>query len=195
MHEPEIANPKELEEVRGKNFTRTVAMVTSIFAVLLAITSLGGNHAMKDMLLAQQQASNQWAYYQAKSIREHLYESQATLLENQLDLLSGNINPQAAEKARASIKAFGEQGERYSNDKKEIEQEARKLEKERDINRTKDFYFEFGGALLEIAIVMASVSIIALSPALFSFSIVIASLGTLMSANGYLQIFALPFPG
>ena len=53
MHEPEIANPKELEEVRGKNFTRTVAMVTSIFAVLLAITSLGGNHAMKDMLLAQ----------------------------------------------------------------------------------------------------------------------------------------------
>lgn len=48
MHQPEMANPKELEEVRDKKFTRRVAMVTSIFAMLPAVTSLGGNHAMKE---------------------------------------------------------------------------------------------------------------------------------------------------
>ena len=91
MAEAELPNPKELEEVKGKTFTRRAALVTAVFAVVLAIASLGGNHAMKEMLLAQQQALDQWAYYQAKSIREHLDKSQKVMLENQLDLLS---NPQ-----------------------------------------------------------------------------------------------------
>ena len=79
------------------------------------------------------------------------------------------------------------------NEKHEIEQEARKLEKERDINRSKDPYFEYGEVLLQIAIVMATVSIIAASGAVFGFSIAAALLGALMCANGYLQIFSLPF--
>jgi hypothetical protein len=49
--------------------------------VVLAIAALGGNHAMKEMLLAQQQSSDQWAFYQAKVIREHLYRAQKMRLE------------------------------------------------------------------------------------------------------------------
>jgi ABC-type multidrug transport system fused ATPase/permease subunit len=193
MSANELPNPRELEEIRGKAFTSRVAMVTAIYAVLLAISSLGGNRAMKETLLAQQQASDQWAYYQAKSIREHLYKSQAALLEDELGMFSETVRPQSAEKVRASIKAREDQAERYSNEKKEIEQEAGKLEKERDTARAKDFFFEFGGVLLEIAIVTASVAIIALSRMLFAFSLVMASLGALMTINGYMQIFALPF--
>jgi hypothetical protein len=74
MAEIELPNPEELEELNHKSFTRRVALTTAIFAFLLAITSLGGNNAMKEMLLAGQQASDQWAYYQAKVIREHLYK-------------------------------------------------------------------------------------------------------------------------
>jgi hypothetical protein len=69
--------------------------VTSIFAVCLAITSLGGNRAMKEMLLSQQEASNQWAYYQAKVIREHLYRSQSLLLEAQLLERGSAMKPEA----------------------------------------------------------------------------------------------------
>ncbi len=43
MPEVELPNTEELEEVRGKRFTKRVALTTSIFAVILAITSLGGN--------------------------------------------------------------------------------------------------------------------------------------------------------
>ena len=66
MSEVELPNAEELEEIKGKSFTKRVALTTAIFAVILAITSLGGNNAMKEMLLAQQQASDQWAFYQAK---------------------------------------------------------------------------------------------------------------------------------
>jgi len=193
MVEAELPDPRELEEVRAKKFTRKVALVTAVFAVVLAVASLGANHAMKEMLLAQQQASDQWAYYQAKSIREHLYKSQKMMLENELNLLSGCISPESAEKVAASIKALSDQESQYANEKKEIQGEAEKLEKERDINRSRDPYFEYAEVLLQIAIVMASVSIIAVSRAVFTFSIVLASLGALMYVDGYLQIVMLPF--
>ncbi len=66
-------NPKELEEPEEKGLTGSAAPVTAVYAVVPALASLGGNHAMKEMPLSRQQASDRWACYQAKSIREHLY--------------------------------------------------------------------------------------------------------------------------
>src|SRR3970040_303764 len=70
MAEVELPKPDELHEHAANSFSRRVALVTAVFAVVLAIAALGGNHAMKEMLLAQQQSSDQWAFYQAKVIRE-----------------------------------------------------------------------------------------------------------------------------
>ena len=54
-----MPNTEELEEARGKRFTKHVAVTTAVYAVVLAITALGGNNSMKEMLLAQQEASDQ----------------------------------------------------------------------------------------------------------------------------------------
>ena len=85
MAELELPNLEELEEIKAKTLTRRIALTTAIFAVLLAITSLGGNNAMKEMLLSQQQASDQWAFYQSKALREHLYKTNGLRIE--MDLL------------------------------------------------------------------------------------------------------------
>jgi hypothetical protein len=193
MAEVEVPNVEELEEQRGKTFTKRVALTTAIFAVILAITSLGGNNAMKEMLLAQQQASDQWAFYQAKVIREHLYRSQRLRLEADL-LERGNLmKPDAKERIESLVKKMGEEEARYGVEKKEIEQEAKKLEHERDVNRNRDPYFDYGEVLLQIAIVMASISILSGSRPIFYFAIVGAFLGTLFSLNGYLLILRIPF--
>ena len=84
MAEVELPNPEELHEHADKTFSRRVALVTAVYAVVLAIASLGGNNAMKEMLLAQQKSSDQWAFYQAKVIREHLYRAQKLRLETEL---------------------------------------------------------------------------------------------------------------
>jgi len=84
MAEVELPNPEELHERGEKTWSRRVALMTAVYAVALAIASLGGNNAMKEMLLAQQQSSDQWAFYQAKVIREHQYRGQRLLLEAQL---------------------------------------------------------------------------------------------------------------
>lgn len=193
MAETELPDPRELEELKEKKMHSRIALVTAVYAVLLAISSLGGNHAMKEMLLAQQQSSDQWAFYQAKSIREHLYRSQKMMLQNELALLSGTLAPDKATKAGATIRELGEESARFANEKKEIMDKARELEKERDKNRSKDPYFEYAEVLLQLAIIMASVSIIADSRAVFSFSVLFALAGAFMCANGYLQFLSMPF--
>jgi len=190
------AEPQELAEQAEHGHESGLAAVTitmAVLAVFVAAVSLMGHRMHTEELLLQTKATDQWAYYQAKSIREHLYKSQKLMLENELDLLSQTLSTESAEKVKASIETLARQESKFANDKKEIEQEARKLEKERDINRSRDPYFEYGEVLLQIAIVMASVSIIAASRAVFGFSIAAALLGAVMCANGYLQIFALPF--
>lgn len=193
MSEVELPNPEELEEIKGKRFTKRVALTTGIFAVILAITSLGGNNAMKEMLLAQQQSSDQWAFYQAKVVREHLYRSQKLRLE--IDLLErGNVmKPEVRQRAEALLKKLTEEEARYNAEKKEIEKEAKKLEHERDLYRNKDPYFDYAEVLLQIAIVMASVAILSGSHPVFFFALIGAILGSLFSLNGFLLLLKFPF--
>ncbi len=192
MPEVELPNTEELEEVKGKAFTRRVALTTAIFAVALAITSLGGNNAMKEMILAQQESSDQWAFYQAKALREHLYRGQKLRLEIDLIEREGLMKPDVKERVEGLLKKMTEEEARFSAEKKEIEKEAKKLEHERDVNRTKDPYFDYGEVLLQIAIVMASVAIISGSRPVFYFAIVSACLGALCSLNGFFLILRIP---
>ena len=191
MAEIEVPNPEELEERRDKSFSRRVALVTAVYAVVLAIASLGGNNAMKEMLIAQQEASNQWAYYQSKVIREHLNRGNKLTLEAQLAEPSG-LKGAEREKFEALAKKFADEEKRMVVDKKEIEPKARAFEAERDRNQTKDPYFDYAEVLLQIAIVCASVSILSTSRPMFWFSSVLAVLGALSTINGFLLVFHLP---
>jgi hypothetical protein len=190
MPEVELPQPDELHEHAEKPFSRRVALVTAVYAVVLAIAALGGNHAMKEMLLAQQQSSDQWAFYQAKVIREHLYRAQKMRLE--LDLATGG--PAAARETMEALRRkLDEEEKRYNAEKKDIEKDAKRLEALRDGFQARDPYFLIAEALLQIAIVLSSVSILARSGLTFSFSVVLAVVGAVLTANGYLMVFHLPF--
>jgi hypothetical protein len=193
MAEIELPNPEELEEAKHKSFTRRVALTTAIFAVLLAITSLGGNNAMKEMLLAGQQASDQWAYYQAKVIREHLYKNNRMRLEVDLLERQGTLKPEVKQRFEEMIKKLDEEEARFRTEKKEIEEKAREHEREREVNRAKDPYFDYAEVLLQISIVMASIAILSGSKAVFGFAATSAACGTLLMINGFLLLFRLPF--
>jgi len=192
MAEIELPEVEELEEARKDTFTRRVALTTAIYAVILAVTSLGGNNAMKEMLLAQQQASNMWAYYQAKVIREHLYRSQAFLLEA-VAANPGKGNPGSQEKIQGARTHLLNEAQRFNQEKKDIEKEARQFERERDLNQKKDPYFDYGEVLLQIAIVLASIAIISQSHRMYYFSIVTAFMGSAFSFNGFFLWVRLPY--
>ncbi len=193
MSEVELPKPEELEELREKAFTRRTALLTAVYAVFLAVVSLGGNNAAKEMSLSQQQASDQWAFYQAKAMRELIYHIERLRLE---DELAGPVAA-ADQPARAHRTQFLQTvaaGEtRYAGEKKEIEEKARELERERDRYRARDPYFDFGEVLLQIAIVLASMSILTRARPVFHASLAAALLGVVLGLNGFMQLFRLPF--
>ena len=193
MAEVELPDPEEIHEHGRDRFSRRVALVTAVYAVMLALAALGGNHAMKEMLLAQQKSSDQWAFYQAKVIREHQYRGQKLRLEADLIERGDAMKPAARERIEALLKQFGEEEKRYNVEKRDIEKEAKALEHERDGWQAKDPYFLFAEAVLQIAIVMASVSILSRSGVIFGFSLVLAGVGALLTANGFLLLVQIPY--
>jgi hypothetical protein len=103
------------------------------------------------------------------------------------------MKPDTLKQHEVLLSKAADQETRFAAEKKEIEQEAKKLDLERDINRAKDPYFDYAEVMLQIAIVMSSISIISLSRPVFYFSIVAASMGAVLTLNGYLMIFRIPF--
>jgi len=190
--EIEVPDPHEIHERGETSFGRRAALTTAVYAVVLSIAALGANNTVKEMLLSQQQSSDQWAFYQAKVIREHQYRGQKMLLEAQLAEPSTLKGAERA-KIEALAAKFAEEEKRYNAEKKDIETEAKKLEAARDHRRERHPYFEFGEVLLQIAIVSASVAILSTSRQIFWFSLVLAVLGAILTLNGFVPIFSLPF--
>jgi hypothetical protein len=191
MAELEIPDVEELEHLKKDTFSKRVALVIALYAVALAITSLGGSNAMKEMLLAQQQASNAWAHYQAKVLREHLYGSQRDMLK--VKLLEADLKPEVRAKYDALLAEMSKKEADYRKEKKDIEKEAKKLEQERDVARSKDPYFDYAEVLLQIAVVLGSLAILSGSRPLFVGSVLFSGIGTLLCLNGFLLLVKIPF--
>lgn len=193
MPDVELPNHDELTELKNSTFTKRVAITTALYAVMLAIAALGGNNAMKDMLLTQQHASDQWAYYQAKVIREHEYRIQYKRLEVEIAERGAGMMPDVRKQYEALMAEFGAETKRYNAEKKEIEQAAKALEKAREGYRQQDPYFDFAEVMLQIAIVLSSVSILASSRFMFALSLLLGLCGTFLTVNGYTLWVAVPF--
>jgi hypothetical protein len=190
MAQVDIPDVEELEQLKQDTFSKRVALIIALYAVALAITSLGGNNATKEMLLSQQQASNEWAHYQAKVIREHLYGSQRATLEVQLET---ELKPEVRSKYNALLREMTKKETDYREEKRGIEQRAKTLERARDVARDKDPYFDYAEVLLQIAVVLGSLAILSGSRPLFVGSLLFAGVGSLLCLNGFLLLVKIPF--
>jgi hypothetical protein len=192
MPEIELPNPEEIEELKAKTFTRRVALTTAIYAVILAIASLGGSNATKDMMLAQQKAADLWAHYQAKSIREHQSRGERLRLELELAERGPTMNREVREKFESRRNELTAEEDRYRQEKEKLQEEAKEQEHERNLSLAKDPYFDYGEVLLQIAIVMSSVAILSSSRHMFGLSLAIALLGLLNTLNGFMLLSGAP---
>ncbi len=193
MAELELPDHDELVERAKDRYTKRVALLTAVYAVFLAITSLGGNNAAKEMMLAQQQVTDQWAFYQSKAMREHLYRSQRQQLEAHLLERQESMGKSARERYESLIREMAAEEGRYRDEKKGIEKGAKELEATRDRNMSKDPYFDYAEVLLQIAIVMASIAILSSSRPVLWLSVGSAVTGVILTGNGFLLLFRIPF--
>ena len=164
-------------------FVKKIAFAVAVYAVILAIAGTGGKNAGKDMLSEQIEASNQWSRFQAKAVREAIYIND--LEKYELEVEKGGLTPDAEKKVAKSIERVKKKLEEYKKDKEEIMDEAKKHEAARSTAHKKDTYFDFAELLLQIAIVLASVAMLAKARWAFFLSMALVAVGILFTVNGY----------
>lgn len=142
-------------------------MVISVFALLLAVNSWYGGKLSSTVLNNTLGANNKWAQYQAKNGRGVSYEIAALTTKD----------------PALSAKFMAEK-ERMDSDKKEIAAEARAMEASREEAKKSTPWIGYASTAYQLAIVVLSASILAVSMAMFWASFGVAGVGIALSLNG-----------
>jgi Domain of unknown function (DUF4337) len=153
MEGDEVGELKEqAEHGASEPSMRPVAFTMSVLAVLVAIVTVLGHRTHTEAVLNQAKASDQWNFYQAKNIR-------ATISDRASGLLSV-MNITDKEKAPTLAKDWADKQAKWTGDLKEEEEKARKLDEKVEQAEAKADRFDLGEALLEIALVTTSITLL-----------------------------------
>lgn len=155
-----------------------VSLTMAVLAVFVATVSLMGHRAHTEEVVLQNQVSDQWAYFQAKNIRRHADEK---------SLAMESFLPVRDEKKQAEFhEKYQAESERYKEELKEADSEARKLEHERDSERRRADRFDLGEVFLEISLVITSITLLSGRRAFWQSGIVLGIVGLAVAVTGFI---------
>ena len=158
-----------------------VALVITILALVLAFSETLGKSAQTAALASNIEASNLWAFFQAKTIRQ-------TVLRTAAEGLSVAVD---TEKAKKQIEKWRETVARYQNEpetgegREQLAARAKEAEKKRDRSMAAYHHYELASAAVQIAIVLASASIITTIAALLWIAVGLGALGIAFCGIGF----------
>jgi hypothetical protein len=151
----------QAKEASSEN--RKIALLIAIIALCLALSETLGKGAQTESLAKNVEASNLWAFFQAKSIRHTVVQTAA----DQSKLSLGTAGDDAAKAGlQKQIDEWEKTAARYRSDPKsgegqaELSERAKHAEEERDLATAKYHHFELASAAFQIGIVLASATII-----------------------------------
>jgi len=147
-----------------------VSLTMAVLAVLVAVASLLGHRAHTEEVVLQAKSSDQWAYYQAKNIRQH---------EDEL-FVAGN----GAGAGAGAREKYAEEAERYKKEKDEIQEKARELERDVGIERARADRYDLAEVFLEIGLVITSITLLSGKRIFWYLGIALTVVGVVVAAMG-----------
>ena len=150
--------------------------VITVLAALLAVNTYVASGFSGKVLNNTIAANNMYSFYQAKSIKQ-------TLAEQSLDDAVARKETAKVEKLQAKIARY-ESDPASGEGKKELLEKARKLEADRDVARQHGPWLTFAGTGFQLAIVLLSASILAVSMPMFWGSLAVGGLASLLLSQG-----------
>jgi hypothetical protein len=178
-------------------FRRRAAVTIGVLAMCLAIASLGGDNATKNQVNANIQASDTWAFYQAKNVRQTQYRLALDAIQVRLQT-EPTLTPEQRSALEAEAAKYQDTINRYDSDPstgegmKELMATAQAFEAQRTHAGLQDPNFDYAQAFFQIAIVLGSVSIVAGSRWLLWLSLGLGAIATLLTVNGFALLVNLP---
>src|SRR5205807_4433069 len=185
----------QAKEASSEN--RKIALLIAVIALCLALSETLGKGAQTESLAKNVEASNLWAFFQAKSIRHTVVQTAADQSKLSLGTASDGAAKAAAQK---QIDDWQNTAARYRSDPKsgegqaELSERAKHAEEERDLATAKYHHFELASAAFQIGIVLASATIITGIIVLAWISGLLALAGIAVTALGILAPHLLHLP-
>lgn len=171
------------EHARHTGMAR-VSLTMAVLAVLVAAVSLLGHRTSTEELVLQNRITDQWAYFQAKSIRRHADQSFVDLVSI-LTARDKDKNKDAEQIAKVREK-YQAEAERYRDEQTELEAEAKKLEAEAEKEHKRADRYDLGEVFLEVALVVTSITLLSGRQAFWYAGMVIGAVGVFIAATGLL---------
>ena len=181
------------EHASGEN--KKIALLIAVIALCLALSETLGKGAQTESISKNVEASNLWAFFQAKTIRRTTVQTAAEATKLNLGSLADDAARAAAQK---QIDEWQKNAARYRSEPEtgegteQLAERARHAEEERDLSTAKYHHFELGSAAFQIAIVLASATIITCILALAWISGLLTLAGIAITVLGVVQPHLLP---
>ena len=161
---------------------KRIALLIAVLALLLALVETGAKSAQTDAITRNVEATNLWAYFQARTVRQTTVLTAA----EQAELQAARAALDAQRQAWLDTAARWESEPGTGEGRKELTERARATETERDHSMAKYHLYEYSAALLQVAIVVVSSSIVTSVSLLAVLGIVLGIGGAGLGAIGLL---------
>jgi Domain of unknown function (DUF4337) len=176
--------------------SKSIALLISVLALFLALAETLGKSSQTNAVTDNVQASDTWAFFQAKTIRQTVLNTAAEILT-----INGPTNDAGKAAAAKKVEEWKKLVERYEVDpekpegRKQLMERARHLEESRDKALARYHNYEIASAAFQIGIVLASASVITGMIQLVWLSGGIGVIGLLFTLTGLFAPHALLFGG
>ena len=175
-----------MAEEKKEPWLNYLALSTVIFAVCATLSTFKGGGFSTRSVMSQTQASDQWAYFQAKSIKSYLYQMQAEKMELELSSLSTTAPASIVAGYQGKIADYKKKTDKYEKEKSEIQQEAKRLEAVRDDTQRHAQIFGIAVIYLQIAILMSSIAALLKKRLVWFAGVAAGIVGLVYFADGFL---------
>ena len=157
--------------------TRRVGILVGVVGIFLSVVTIASHRAHTDAVIHRTESNDEWAYYQAKKIREYSSDVGLTLLQT--------LGPDPAKTAAPEQKLTAAR-DRYASEAVKIQDDARAKDEESKLEERRALRYDIGEGLLELGLVLCSLYFLARKFFFPLFGILSSIAGTAIGVSGFL---------
>jgi hypothetical protein len=158
-----------------------LALTTVLLAVCATFATFkGGGHSTR-AVMCQTQASDQWAFFQAKSIKSNLYE----INRDQIEMQTVGAPAARAQELREKAEDYGKRVAKYEAEKAQIQAKAVDLERQREDAKLHASIFGQAVIYLQIAILLSSIAALLKKKPVYVLGLIVGGVGVVYFLNGF----------
>jgi hypothetical protein len=155
--------------------TRRVGILVGVVGVLLSVITIASHRSHTQAVIHRTESNDQWAYYQAKKIRESGNDVALTLIQ------SLTADPAKTESATRKLQAARD---KYAADAEQIQKDANAKDEETRVEEHRALFYDLGEGFLELGLVLCSLYFLARKSFFPIFGVIAAVAGTCMGLWG-----------